>query len=224
MMMRGLFFPDLAFKIGRAKQPPKVKFTPEEDAALTKIINEIGTHDWVAVAKQMKTRNPRQCRERWNNYLKPDLVSAPWTPEEDALLEEKYSQYGAGWNTIAKFFQGRSDNSLRNRYMKLYRAKMKKEKKLLKQKNEKNHSPVTNINTSVEQNDYAQLQYTQQQQLQNMSKEYAAMNIPTPFSYQQTTCVQNTNDDPISHIPSIFDTDAQLKNIDFFGDDVFQDL
>lgn len=108
----------------------KVKYTPAEDERLISIIEQIGTKDWLKVAKLMKTRNARQCRERWNNYLNPALINDPWTPEEDALLEEKFKEYGAGWNTIAKFFKGRSDNSLRNRHMKLMRAQKKQGKKV----------------------------------------------------------------------------------------------
>lgn len=101
----------------------KVKFTEEEDKKLRRIIRQYGTRNWLKVSSLMKTRNPRQCRERWNNYLNPDLTNDPWTPEEDRLLEEKYAELGQSWNAISKFFVGRSDNSLRNRYMKLSRAR-----------------------------------------------------------------------------------------------------
>ena len=102
----------------------KHKFTEEEDQKLASIIKEIGT-DWKQVSLQMKTRNPRQCRERWNNYINPSLSDAPWTVEEDNLLIDLQKQYGTAWNKIGKHFQNRSDNSLRNRFMKIKRQKMK---------------------------------------------------------------------------------------------------
>lgn len=101
----------------------KQKFTEEEDNKLRAIIENIGTVDWKKVANQMKSRNARQCRERWNNYLNPDLNDAPWTPEEDKLIEELYEKFGTQWNKIGKHFDNRSDNSLRNRWMKIKRSK-----------------------------------------------------------------------------------------------------
>jgi hypothetical protein len=71
----------------------------------------------------MQTRNPRQCRERFKNYLDPELNREPWTEEEDSLLEEKYREFGAKWNKIGQFFLNRSDNSLRNRWMMIDRRR-----------------------------------------------------------------------------------------------------
>jgi len=67
----------------------KVKFTEEEDQKLTSIVMQVGAKDWIKVSQLMETRNPRQCRERWNNYINPALRTDPWTPEEDILLDQK---------------------------------------------------------------------------------------------------------------------------------------
>jgi hypothetical protein len=99
----------------------KVKFTPEEDALLSELVEEHGPKDWNAISSIMQTRNARQCRERYKNYLDPNLRSDAWTFDEDALLEEKYGEFGAKWNKIAKFFTNRSDNAIRNRWMMLDR-------------------------------------------------------------------------------------------------------
>ena len=110
----------------------KIKFTEEEDQKLLKIISNVGTKNWKEVAAQMKTRNPRQCRERWNNYLNPSLNDNPWTAQEDYLIEVLYDKYGTQWNKIAKHFNNRSDNSLRNRWMRIKRHKNKFSNKLEK--------------------------------------------------------------------------------------------
>jgi hypothetical protein len=100
------------------KLPPsvKAKFTPEEDARLLQIVTDFGTGDWNLIAFLHNTRNPRQCRDRYHNYLAPELRSDRWTHEEDALLVEKYIEHGTKWNKIAEFFQNRSANSIRNRW------------------------------------------------------------------------------------------------------------
>jgi hypothetical protein len=99
----------------------KVKFTPEEDARLLELVREYGPKEWITVASLMQTRNPRQCRERYNNYMDPNLRHDGWTAEEDALLDEKYREIGPKWNSIGKAFANRSDNALRNRWMMMNR-------------------------------------------------------------------------------------------------------
>ncbi|KAH0793122.1 Myb-like DNA-binding domain containing protein [Histomonas meleagridis] len=103
----------------------KIKFTEAEDDKLSKLVSIFGCKDWIMISKLMETRNPRQCRERWKNYLNPELRKDPWTPEEDKLLCQKHDELGAKWNKIARFFNNRSDNSLRNRWMLISRRKSK---------------------------------------------------------------------------------------------------
>jgi hypothetical protein len=103
----------------------KTKFTGDEDARLIDLVAEYGTADWAPIAFAMQTRNQRQCRERYNNYLDPALRTDPWTAEEDALLTQKYGEFGGKWNKIGKFFTKRSDNALRNRWMLLERHRHK---------------------------------------------------------------------------------------------------
>ena len=103
------------------KQVIKMKFSPEEDEKLKLLVLQHGTNSWSLIAQLMGTRNLRQCRERWNNYLNPALRTEPWTIEEDKLLVEKYAEYGPRWNKIAKFFNNRSDNNIRNRWQLMLR-------------------------------------------------------------------------------------------------------
>jgi hypothetical protein len=106
----------------------KTKFTPEEDAKLDELVKALGTADWNLVAAFHGTRNGRQCRDRYKNYLAPSLRDYAWTPEEDELLIEKYSTYGSKWNKISPFFANRSDISLRNRWQLLQRKDAREER------------------------------------------------------------------------------------------------
>ena len=117
----------------------KVKFTDEEDKKLKSFVEKFGTKDWIHISNLMETRNPRQCRERWNNYVNPALRNDPWTPEEDLLLDAKYAEYGPSWNKISKFFINRSDNSIRNRWMMIARHRSKHVKNPM--------SPAPNLRT-----------------------------------------------------------------------------
>jgi hypothetical protein len=99
----------------------KCKFTQEEDEKLKMLVLTHGTSSWAFIARLMGSRNQRQCRERWKNYVNPALRNDLWTLEEDQLLVDRYAAYGAKWNKIAKFFVNRSDNSIRNRWQLMLR-------------------------------------------------------------------------------------------------------
>ncbi|OHT09480.1 DNA-binding protein reb1 [Tritrichomonas foetus] len=105
---------------------PKIKFTQEEDKLLIKAVTEIGTSDWRLVSTRVPGRNPRQCRERWNNYVNPQLVAAPWTSADDELLKKKFLELGPKWHLISTFFAGRSTNSIKNRFVTLKRRQKKR--------------------------------------------------------------------------------------------------
>jgi hypothetical protein len=104
-----------------AQSALKCKFTAEEDERLKMLVLAHGTDCWDVIAKLMGTRNHRQCRERWKNYLNPNLRTEPWSLEEDQLLVTKYAEYGPKWNKISRFFTNRSDNSIRNRWQLMLR-------------------------------------------------------------------------------------------------------
>ena len=115
------------------KPHPKSKFTPAEDEKLRSIVQEVGEKSWDIVSKRMGTRNQRQCKERWFNYLSPNVKSLPWTIEEDQKLEQLHNELGAKWVKISQFFPSRTDTNIKNRWMVLQRQKKRLEKKAIQQ-------------------------------------------------------------------------------------------
>lgn len=93
-------------------------FTPEEDARLHNLV-QIYSTDWKIISSLMGTRSPRQCRERYLNYLAPGLANDKWTPQEDQLLIEKQKLFGKKWIHIAQFFPKRSSANIKNRWSQL---------------------------------------------------------------------------------------------------------
>jgi hypothetical protein len=92
------------------------KFSPAEDQRLQELVAQFGQKNWTAVAAQLGTRSPRQCRERFKNYLSPSLRNEPWTAEQDQLLGDKVRVFGARWSSIIAFFPTRSEVNLKNRW------------------------------------------------------------------------------------------------------------
>lgn len=91
-------------------------FTAEEDQRLKDIVRQVGLNDWEKVSQLMGTRNVRQCKDRWYTYLDPGINSEPWTEKEDQLLVSLYQEIGPKWVKMSRFFIGRSDNSIKNRW------------------------------------------------------------------------------------------------------------
>ena len=148
-------------------KPAKSKFTLEEDEVLTQLVMTSVVLDWNQIAAKMPNRNPRQCRERWQNYLDPHLTQNEWTEEEDKLIIQKQEELGPRWNAIARFFKGRSGNSIRNRYLMIQRHNEKKAKKASLQQRIQSH--------------YNQIQqYPQAQQMQQQIIQRPIMPVEQP--------------------------------------------
>lgn len=100
---------------GKSVQTHK-KFSDIEDQRLRELVGQFGPRKWKSIALFMPGRTGRQCRDRYSNYLCPGYFNGEWTREEDKLLAEKYDEFGTQWSKIAFFFEGRTPNSIKNRW------------------------------------------------------------------------------------------------------------
>ena len=111
----------------------KRRFTPAEDQIIQSLAKIEGSNDWNIIAQSVKTKSARQCRDRWNNYLNPNLNNTEWTKEDDDLLLQKFLKQGPKWKTFSLIFKGRSLNNVRNRCLKLIRRSKSKKNYLCQQ-------------------------------------------------------------------------------------------
>ncbi|EAY15214.1 Myb-like DNA-binding domain containing protein [Trichomonas vaginalis G3] len=119
----------------------KNKFTLDDDDLLRSLVDEHGK-DWNLVAEHMKTKNARQCKDRYEKYLAPHLNLSPFTIEEDIQLLTLYKKFGCRWIKISELMPGRSDVAIKARF-RLLKRHGKTIQNLKKEKNQslKNKEP-----------------------------------------------------------------------------------
>ena len=94
----------------------KGQWTIQEDKLLEQWIKENGPRKWNQCGRFIQGRSGKQCREHWNNCLNPELIKGEWTSEEDFLIMYFYEQCNGSWKKIIPLFNGRTENSIKNRF------------------------------------------------------------------------------------------------------------
>lgn len=108
---------DIEASVSQAPGNSKRKFfTKKEDHLLTIAALHYREGSWNDIARYVPGRTPKQCRDRWVNYLQPSLKFEPWTNADDKLLVLLVNQYGTHWTKMKNHFPNRSTNALKNRW------------------------------------------------------------------------------------------------------------
>ncbi|CAD8104414.1 unnamed protein product [Paramecium sonneborni] len=114
--------------------PSNKNWLPEEDKLLYKIMTKEPNIKWFEVQYEMFIqsqgiyfRKAKQYRERWNNYLNPQVNRGIWTELDDYNLLQITLVEGLRWSNISKKLKNRTENQVKNRFKSI----INKEKKIV---------------------------------------------------------------------------------------------
>lgn len=97
-----------------AKSPrktTKVGWTKDECDKLRALVEGYANKrkiSWIEIAKHFHgKRNAKRCREKWVEYLDPQLSGAPFTAQDDAFILKCQASMGNRWRDIAQMMKNR---------------------------------------------------------------------------------------------------------------------
>ncbi len=93
----------------------KSKWSSSDDNLLIHL-HEMYGNNWSKISKVMKTRGPKQLRDRFMNNLDPKIKRGNFSIDEDLKILNLKNVYGNKWSLIAKHFQNRSPDIIKSRY------------------------------------------------------------------------------------------------------------
>jgi hypothetical protein len=91
-------------------------FSTDDDQVLRQLKANLPNLSWPQISERMPGFTPRQLRERWCNYLSPNLRTVSWTPDEDRELVRLHDELGPRWGLIGSCMGNRSAPDIKNRY------------------------------------------------------------------------------------------------------------
>jgi myb proto-oncogene protein len=113
---------------------PSIKKGLWESAEDQKLLEGISLYGrkWSKVAKVcFSNRTPKQIRERYINYLDPEVKKGKFSLDEEIRILELHNRFGNKWKLISQFVPGRPSDAIKNRFNSSIKRNVKKLKVLI---------------------------------------------------------------------------------------------
>ena len=101
----------------------KGNWAKEEDDMVLELVGKFGKN-WSLISKYLPSRTGKQIRDRFLNTLDSNINRDKFSSEEDQKIIELYLQHGTKWSNIAKFFEKRTGDMIKNRFYSTLRKKV----------------------------------------------------------------------------------------------------
>lgn len=108
----------------KTEKKAKGPWTIAEDKLLLDSMASFSGHIcWEELSKMIPGRSAKQCRERWQFRLHPDVNKSPFEPWEDELIIYERNHNGSNWSYIASKLPGRTSCAVKNRWYTVLRSR-----------------------------------------------------------------------------------------------------
>lgn len=108
----------------------------EEDKFLKTLLTIGELHDWSQVTFLMGIRFPEktwstaECKERWNGIVNAPDSKKSWSMSDELEVLVVHKLCGNNWSAASELLQGRSNNSIKNRFYSIFRKIVSKVKRM----------------------------------------------------------------------------------------------
>jgi len=148
-----------------------------DDKLLQEYVSKHGSKKWSKCSLRIPGRTNKQCIERYNYILNPEVNKSEWSPKENYIIFNKYIEYGGKLSKISSLLAGRTDITIKNRFystLRKYYNKLSQNENNNKQINM--NSNFSNYNNFVES--CLEIKTTRLQKLQDILKV-----LPTVYEF-----------------------------------------
>lgn len=194
----------------------KGPWTEEEDRQVKELVEIHGQH-WSLISNIIKSRNGKQIRDRYLNYIDPFTKHNEFTEDEDELIKKLYIKHGSRWSYIASHCNGRTGDLVKNRFYSHIKKKVlitnppaRKKPKMVRTKLINNNGflePMRKERRSITS------KFKQEEDSENLDIEGLRI---TEGNNEPEVLIVNS----IPSIPSSDKCAAQMFNTNFFDDDI----